>query len=112
MQESSFFEYISEYFDETRGKEHYQRGREEGREQGIQQGIQQGTEQGARETAIKNLFGVLEFRFDGGDVQALRSALESIHDLHRLEELHREALRAESFEAFARVLSMNGGEKK
>ena len=107
MQESSFFEYLSDYFDETRGKEHYQRGIQQGREQGIQQGA----EQGAREATIKNLFAALEFRFDGGDVQALRPALESIRDLHRLEELHRDALRAESFEAFARVLSMNGDEQ-
>ena len=112
MQESSFFEYFSDYFDETRGKEHYQRGREEGREQGREEGIQQGAEQGARENAIKNLFGILEFRFDDSTVQVLRPALESIKDLQSLEELHREALRAESFEAFARVLSMNGGEKK
>ena len=100
MQESSFFE----YFDETRGKEHYQRG--------IQQGIQQGTEQGARHIATKNLFAVLESRFDDGAVQVLRPAVESIRDLQRLDELFQEALRAESFEAFARVLSMNGDEKK
>ena len=100
MQESSFFEYFSDYFDETRGKEHYQRGIQQGREQGIQQG--------AREATINNLFAALEIRFDGGVAYALRPALESIRDLHRLEELHREALRAESFEAFARVLSMNG----
>ena len=104
MQESSFFEYFSDYFDETRGKERYQQGIQQGREQGIQQGA----EQGARENAIKNLFGILEFRFDDSAVQVLRSALESIDDLQSLEELHREALRAESFEAFARVLSMNG----
>ena len=116
MQESSFFEYFSDYFDETRGKEHYQRGRDERREEGREQGIQQGREQGirqglqqdARENAIKNLFGILEFRFDDSAVQVLRPALESIKDLQSLEELHREALRAESFEAFARVLSMNG----
>ena len=116
MQESSFFEYLSDYFDETRGKERYQQGiqqgreqgREEGREQGREQGIQRGAEQGARENAIKNLFGILEFRFDDSTVQVLRPALESIKDLQSLEELHREALRAESFEAFARVLSMNG----
>ncbi len=99
MQESSFFEYLDEYFDETKGKEHYQRG------------IQQGVEQGARQNATKNLFAVLESRFDEGAVQILRSAVEKIQDLECLEELHREALRAESFEAFARVLSMNGDER-
>ena len=59
-------------------------------------------------TPLKNLFGILEFRFDDSAVQVLRPALESIKDLQSLEELHREALRAESFEAFTRVLSMNG----
>ena len=120
MQESSFFEYLSDYFDETRGKEHYQRGRDEGREvgreegreqgreEGREQGIQQGAEQGAREATINNLFAALEIRFDGNVAYALRLALESIRDLHRLEELHREALRAETLEDFTRELGMNG----
>ena len=42
MQESSFFEYLDEYFDETKGKEHYQRGIQQGIQQGREQGIQQG----------------------------------------------------------------------
>ncbi len=96
MQESSFFEYLDEYFDETKGKEHYQRG------------IQQGAEQGARQIATKNLIAVLESRFDDGVAQVLRPAVEKIQDLQSLEELFQEALRAESFESFARVLSMNG----
>ena len=96
MQESSVYEHLLQ----TTGEERYQ--------EGIQQGIQQGTEQGARQTAIKSLFEVLEFRFDGQAVQALRPALERIQDLQRLEQLHREALRAETFEAFARILAMNG----
>ncbi len=95
MQESSVYQ----HFLETAGKEHYERG------------LQQGTELGARKTAIKSLFAVLEFKFDGRAVQALRPALESIQDLQRLEELHDEALRAETFEAFARTLGMNGNEE-
>ena len=97
MQESSFFEYLDEYFDETKGKEHYQRG--------VQQGIQQGAEQGARQIAAKNLFAILESRFDDGAVQSLRPAVEKIQDLQCLEELFQEALRAGSFESFARVLA-------
>ena len=112
MQESSFFEYLSDYFDETRGKEHYQRGIQQGREQGREQGIQQGAEQGAREATINNLFAALEIRFDGNVAYALRPALESIRDLHRLEELHREALRAETLVDFTRELGMNRDEQK
>ena len=94
MQESSVYQ----HFLETAGKEHYERG------------LQQGTEQGARQNAIKSLFEVLEFKFDGRAVQALRPALENIQDLQRLEGLFQEALRAETFEAFASTLGMNGNE--
>lgn len=90
MQESSVYKHLVQ----TAGEEYYQ----------------QGIEQGARQNAIKSLFKVLEFKFDGRAVQALRPALESIQDLQRLEELHDEALRAETFEAFARTLGMNGNE--
>ena len=95
MQESSVYQ----HFLETAGKEHYERG------------LQQGAEQGARRNAIKSLFEVLEFKFDGRAVQALRPALESTQDLQRLEELLHEALRAETFEAFAQILGMNGNEE-
>ena len=79
-------------------------------QQVMQQGIQQGTEIGARQSTIRNLFAVLEFRFDGRAVQALRPALENIQELRRLQDLHDEALRAENFEAFAHILGMNGNE--
>ena len=95
MQESSFFQ----YFDATRGKEHYERG------------IQQGNEQGVRESAIRHLFAILESRFEDGPVQVLKPAIENIKDSQRLEELLHDALRAESFEDFARALSMNGDDQ-
>ena len=95
MQESSVYQHLVE----TAGEEHYQRG------------IQQGTEQGARQSTIRDLFAVLEFRFDGRAVQVLRPAIESIQDLKRLERLHNEALRAENFEAFTHILGMNGNEQ-
>jgi hypothetical protein len=72
---------------------------------------QQLIQQGARQIAIRSLFAVLEFRFDGRAVQALRPALENIKDLQQLQELHNEALRAENFEAFTHILGMNGNEE-
>ena len=88
MQESSVYQHLVETADEER----------------YQQGIQQGTEQGARQSTIRDLFAVLEFKFDRRAVQALRPALESIQDLQRLEQLHNEALRAQSLETFAQSL--------
>jgi hypothetical protein len=88
MQESSVYQHLLE----TTGKEHYERG------------LQQGAELGARQTAIKSLCGILEFKFDVRAVQALKPTLETIHDLQHLEQLHDAALRAQSLEAFVQNL--------
>ena len=77
-------------------------------EANYQRGFQQGIEQGARQTVLEFLFVVLEFRFDGRAVKALRPAIESIQNLQCLQELYSEALRAETFEAFVCTLSTNG----
>lgn len=87
VQESSVYQHLVE----TAGEEYYQ--------------------QGARQNAISSLFAVLEFRFDGLAVQALRPVLENIKDLERLQELHNEALHAENFETFTHILGMNGNEQ-
>ena len=92
MRESSVYQHLLQ----TTGEERYQ------------QGLQQGTEQGALQTAIRSLFDVLEFRFDVRAVRSLKPTLEAIRDLQRLEQLHHEALRAETFEAFARTVNTNG----
>ena len=91
VQESSVYQHLVETADEK----YYQRG----------------IEQGVRQNAIKSVFDVLEFRFDGHAVQALRPALENIKDLQFLQELHNEALRAENFETFAHTLGMNNNEQ-
>lgn len=78
------------------------------REERYQQGLQKGTELGVRQNAIQSLFSLLEFRFDVDAVRALKPALETIHDVQRLQRLHYESLRAETFEAFVRTLDMSG----
>ena len=88
MQESSVYQHLLE----TTGKEHYERG------------LQQGTELGARQTAIKSLYGVLEFKFDARAIQAIKPTIEVIHDLQHLEQLLDAALRAQSLEVFVQSL--------
>ena len=90
MQESSVYQHLVE----TMGEKRYQ----------------QGIEQGARQSTMRDLFAVLEFRFDGRAVQALRPALESIQDLQRLQALHHEALSTESLETFVYTLGTNANE--
>ena len=91
MQESSVYEH---FLQKTEANYH--------------RGFQQGIELGSRQTVLEFLFVVLEFRFDGHAVQVLRPAIESIQNLQRLQELYREALRAETFKAFVQNLEASG----
>ena len=80
-------------------------------EASYQRGFQRGIELASCPIVLEFLLVVLEFRFDKYAVQALRPALKNIKDLQRLQELYSEALRAETFEAFAHTLGMNSEEQ-
>lgn len=84
MQESSFFQHQREKF--------------------IEEGITQGITQGAKKATLKNLLTVLNAKFHAEAVRALTPALENIDDLQRLEQLHLNAISANTLEAFTETL--------
>ena len=100
MRESSAFQYLVK----TEGKAYYERHILPKIQQVNKRKFQQRYEKGAREVTIRNLLTVLEFRFDGLAVQALGPGIETIQESLSLKDLYREALHAETFEAFARAL--------
>lgn len=91
MQESSVYKHLVETADEER----YQRG----------------LQHGARQNALEFLCGVLEYKFDSNAVRLLLPSLESISDVNVLRQLLDAALQAQSLEAFARTLGMNGNKE-
>jgi predicted transposase YdaD len=82
-------------------------GRQEGRLEGRQEGRQEGRREGLREGAIialqKAVLDALEVRF-GEAPKSLRQTIEATQDEAGLRSLHRSAIQAASFEAFAREL--------
>jgi hypothetical protein len=66
--------------------------------------LEQGIEQGARANAIQNILAVLQTRFTERNTQSVEQALETIHDLDYLTELHLTALRIPNFEDFLEVI--------
>ena len=70
----------------------------------IQQGIEQGIEQGARQMSIENTVAILEARFPGADVNALRPRLEAIADIDQLKQVSLSASLAPSFDDFQDTL--------
>ena len=75
-------------------------GIEQGIEQGIKQGMEKGIEQGARQMSIESTVTILEARFPGADVNALKPRLEAIADINRLRQVSLNALLAPSFHDF------------
>ena len=57
-------------------------------------------QQGARQMSIENTLMILSRNFPGADVTAVKSRLEAIDDLNRLKQVTRNALSAETFQAF------------
>ena len=70
----------------------------------IQRGIQQGIEQGARQMSVENTLAILEARFPGIDVNALRHRLEAISDINHLKQVNLNASLATSFHDFQEIL--------
>ena len=66
--------------------------------------IAEGITQGAKEATLKNLLTVLNAKFHTEAVRALTPALENIDDLQRLEELHLNAINANTLDAFTETL--------
>ncbi len=57
-----------------------------------------------RETTIKHILTLLKSEFQTEAVNALTPSLQNITDLHRLEQLHLAAAKAQNLDAFAQML--------
>ncbi len=73
-------------------------------ERGFEQGIEQGIEQGARENTIENILLLLTERFPNSDTEAAKQRLQTIHDMERLQQLLRTAMKTPNFETFLQGL--------
>ena len=70
----------------------------------IQYFTEQGIEQGKKQYAVEAIFTVLDIRFQNSIAEKLKSFLETIDDLERLDHLHRVAAQASSIDEFTDAL--------
>ena len=73
-------------------------------QRGITRGIEQGIARGARETIIKNILTVLDARFPESDTRPAATALETILERERLDQLLNTALVAATVNDFLQAL--------
>ena len=72
-------------------------------QQAREEGIEQGIEQGERKHAIEALLEVVELRFGADAAESLAAPIRAIDEVPRLNQLHRTAIQASSFEEFRTV---------
>ncbi|MXY81040.1 MAG: hypothetical protein F4Y91_02935 [Gemmatimonadetes bacterium] len=72
-------------------------------QQAREEGIEQGIEQGERKHAIEALLEVVELRFGADAAESLAASIRAIDEVPRLNQLHRTAIQASSFEEFRTV---------
>ena len=72
-------------------------------QQAREEGIEQGIEQGERKHAIEALLEVVELRFGADAAESVAVPIRAIDDVPRLNQLHRTAIQASSFEEFRTV---------
>ena len=68
-----------------------------------QQAREEGIEQGERKQAIEALLEVVELRFGADAAESLAAPIRAIDEVPRLNQLHRTAIQASSFEEFRAV---------
>ena len=73
-------------------------------EKSFEQGIERGIERGKKQYAIEAILTVLDIHFQNGIAEKLRSFLEVIDDLERLDHLHRVAAQASDIDEFTDAL--------
>ena len=69
----------------------------------LERGFEQGIEQGARENAIENILLLLTERFPNSDAEGTKQRLQAIHDIERLRQLLRTAMKTPNLETFLRA---------
>ena len=72
-------------------------------QQAREEGIEQGIEQGERKHAIESLLEVVALRFGADAAESLAVPIRALDDVARLNQLHRTAIQASSFEEFRAV---------
>jgi hypothetical protein len=79
-------------------------GLKEGEKRGIVKGLKQGKQEGLKEGLKEGILGIIQVKFGSSKAKLIKSLLDKINDINRLEKIKKEVIKAENWEDFVKVL--------
>jgi predicted transposase YdaD len=87
----------------------YKWGEKEGEKRGIEKGLKEGEKRGIEKGAI---LGIIQAKFGSQKAKQIKSLLDKINDINRLEKIKKEVIRAKTWEDFIKVLKNPNSKNK
>jgi predicted transposase YdaD len=78
-------------------------GLKEGEKRGIVKGLKQGKKEGLKEGLKEGILGIIQVKFGSSKAKQIKSLLDKINDINRLEKIKKEVIKAENWEDFVKV---------
>jgi predicted transposase YdaD len=79
-------------------------GLKEGEKRGIVKGLKHGKKEGLKEGLKEGILGIIQVKFGSSKAKQIKSLLDKINDINRLEKIKKEVIKAENWEDFVKVL--------
>jgi predicted transposase YdaD len=81
----------------------FEKGKKEGLKEGEQRGLIKGLKQGKQEGLKEGILGIIQVKFGSSKAKLIKSLLDKINDINRLEKIKKEVIRAEKWDDFFKV---------
>jgi hypothetical protein len=90
----------------------YKWGEKEGEKRGIVKGLKQGKKEGLKEGLKEGILGIIQVKFGSSKSKQIKSLLDKINDINRLEKIKKEVIKSENWDDFFKALKNPNSKNK
>jgi hypothetical protein len=87
-------------------------GLKEGEKRGIVKGLKQGKKEGLKEGLKEGILGIIQVKFGSSKAEQIKSLLDKINDINRLEKIKKEVIKSENWDDFFKALKNSNSKNK
>jgi predicted transposase YdaD len=87
-------------------------GEKKGEKRGIVKGLKQGKKEGLKEGLKEGILGIIQVKFGSSKAKQIKSLLDKINDINRLEKIKKEVIKSENWDDFFKALKNTNSKNK
>ncbi|MFZ8803379.1 MAG: hypothetical protein ACO2PO_10415 [Candidatus Calescibacterium sp.] len=87
-------------------------GEKKGEKRGIVKGLKQGKKEGLKEGLKEGILGIIQVKFGSSKAKQIKSLLDKINDINRLEKIKKEVIKSENWDDFFKALKNPNSKNK